>query len=126
MNEEAELLPCPFCGGGAEAEWVDFGDRVQIGCNNPDCKARTGPFLSRAYAQTAWNRRADGWIPVGERLPDKSVLVQVWRETGIYTISPVLIAYRFRDDWVTSDGLYDLDSIYRITHWRPMPPPPAD
>ena len=63
---DAELLPCPFCGSGAEVvKGVDFGihlprlaDLYQVGCIQFKCVGKLGTYYKTAIAAiNAWNRR---------------------------------------------------------------------
>ena len=63
--------------------------------------------------------REDGaWIPVGESLPGRGEEVLVWSNSnGVHRAS------------LCSDGQWldeDFNPGKKITHWRPLPPPPAD
>lgn len=49
-----ELLNCPFCGGKATIEEVDFGYSVCCG----ECLGQTCGFQHEDDAIEAWNRRA--------------------------------------------------------------------
>ncbi len=74
-----ELRPCPFCGGKAVlfriephthqiAKMPDYEGGVFIECS------KCGVFIigeSRKETVDKWNSRANGWIPVSERLPEE-------------------------------------------------------
>ncbi len=60
VDPPAEPLPCPFCGGPAEATVVD-GDHLvscaaRVGCS---VYVVAGPYTAADKAVRAWNRRAD-------------------------------------------------------------------
>ena len=63
------IKPCPFCGAPGEMwapDGVPYNTIVCTGCNAEvsDCDT-----WEDCLAQ--WNRRADGWIAVEERLPTR-------------------------------------------------------
>ena len=78
----------------------------------------------QAYEPTTRkNRTVDGvteqyqpWIPVSEKLPEKSIDVLTYRKNGN---SKVL---RFENDckWYDSYNEWETD----VTHWKPLPEPP--
>ena len=110
-----ELKPCPFCGG--DKVWIrqiDMGKFHYAECQG--CLAITTYHDTKAEAITAWNRRADGWIPVTERLPEDTRDVLVWcgiTEKGCYSPSQHM--------WGVYDDGY---SPIPVTHWMPLPQPP--
>lgn len=57
MKAEEELLPCPFCGGGARViETCSYGvDHYFIECMK--CFGRTVSKIQQEDAIAAWNRR---------------------------------------------------------------------
>ena len=63
-----------------------------------------------------------GWVPVSERLPEEfaTVLVVISTPSG----SHVSFMSRHAQDgfWQHADG--DIDEI-NVTHWMPLPEPPA-
>ena len=68
--------------------------------------------------------RTNGWIPVGERLPEEEQEVLVWNGGG-QCLKPwqghVLCEYR-NGEWRESQ---ESDLYPGITHWMPLPAPPA-
>jgi Lar family restriction alleviation protein len=69
IKKHGNLKHCPFCGG--ENIYIDgyetpVGTRWRVVCL--DCMATVDPgWIQQKYrAIEAWNRRADGWIPVIE------------------------------------------------------------
>lgn len=57
--EAAALLPCPFCGGKASADFADDAPGFEVGCFNPDCPAEPSIWkYTEAEAIAAWNTRA--------------------------------------------------------------------
>lgn len=61
-HTDAELLPCPFCGGRAEAKKPDMSyEFTFIKCQ--ECDAQTYEGVDFEDAAEAWNRRAPA-VPV--------------------------------------------------------------
>lgn len=51
------LMPCPFCGSGAEMVTNKSGDNF-VRCTNRQCAARTRLYHeNEAGARMSWNRR---------------------------------------------------------------------
>ncbi len=116
----AELKPCPFC---SEEDIEVFSNAPQGVTDQARCRycGARGPFrMNSKRAIVAWNRRADGWVSVRERLPgvDEYVLianaVECWVRDETY-------AWRDNGFWTTDDALVRLKDM---THWRPLPDPP--
>lgn len=112
-----DLLPCPFCGEMPEVENISG---VLISCS---CKLEPGVYGDIDKATTLWNTRADRWIPVSERLPEKNtpVLVYIPHENPI----PMEL-YDGGGDIVWS-GIGDslnFAELDEVTHWMPLPLPP--
>ena len=131
----SKLEPCPFCGGEAELYGVphipsgwDYIPR----CKTTSCCGRQAKkYSSREIAISAWNRRAGGWIPVSERLPDTSTLVLV------YDHEVALPGWYGIDRAEQDDGgatphwhLYGMalfgrgNHLKQVTHWMPLPAAP--
>lgn len=53
----AELLPCPFCGGGDIVIKNPFGSALYVMCT--ECGATTRWVMDKELAIEAWNRRDD-------------------------------------------------------------------
>jgi hypothetical protein len=72
-------------------------------------------LISETLALVAWNRRAAGWIPCGERLPEerRPVIVTDGRNVGY--------AYMIANAWHISR---ERDNVSGVTHWHPLPLPP--
>lgn len=121
-----KLLPCPFCG----SEAVRFigptafnGGLATIECACGAAVTARGPigctmavhpnggYVASHTAFNAWNRRADGWIPVTEKLPEPGEPILFTEGINTY------IDIRDRDD---VSGLFN----HATTHWRPLPAPP--
>lgn len=72
-HTDAELLPCPFCGGKAEAKKPDMSyEFTLIKCQ--ECDAQTDEGVDFEDAAEAWNRRApSASVPQGWKLvPEES------------------------------------------------------
>jgi hypothetical protein len=86
------------------------------------------PFGDKFNVQELWNRRADGWIPAGERLPDADehmVLAIVSGKPyknitlhGAY----MLAEYSEKEGWILES--YPEWEDAEVTHWMPLPAPP--
>lgn len=138
-TERAALLPCPFCGSEAVAirgaelpptvEEVLTQPLSHAKCTNGQCGAR---YVPGGFTIEEWNRRAlaaqpEGWVSTAERLPEpgNSYLVIAY---GV-----IAIATRYRihflgvEGWDTGDdAVADSDRKEgEITHWMPLPSPPA-
>jgi len=123
-----KLLPCPFCGSpGAIIENIGRpkgeSKKYHAGCNNPKCGLYGGLcswHRKREDAVASWNRRAGGWIPTTERLPEAA--------DGNYA-GLILV---FWDGWkmstVTVQRMLQLQAEdgWNITHWMPLPAPPKE
>jgi Lar family restriction alleviation protein len=65
-----ELKPCPCCGkGDADLERIST-DQTYYTITCIYCGLNTNLYASEAEAINAWNNRHDGWISVGDRLPE--------------------------------------------------------
>lgn len=58
----------------------------------------------------------EGWVPVGERLPDLRTHVLAWDGTQIFT------ALRLTEVWIS----FGPDRCGSVTHWMPLPAPPKE
>ena len=130
-----KLLPCPFCGGEAKRKLIKPYRKIKgrgqsylaiIGCKTVGCTVEVSQAaFSREeaweYAEKLWNRRAAGWIPVKERLPEENVDCLVYPASEEIAIAR-LIKGKFcswwfdafdSPDWIKVDGI--------VTHWMPLP-----
>ena len=125
---QAELKLCAHCGleGNPWLLTEEGTGCFSVGCSV--CGVTTIYFATEAEAVAAWNRRADGWVSVEMRLPEgfgplSEVLIATPIDTGGFS---TWMGWRDRDcynGWWSDDP--DWDSRETITHWRPLPPPPA-
>jgi hypothetical protein len=63
----------------------------------------------------------DGWISVDERLPDRDVVVLALAPGPIYVTALMPSCFE-RNQWREA---WQWQEVPRITHWQPLPPPPA-
>jgi hypothetical protein len=127
-----ELKPCLFCGspsGGAVIErsfspLTPALQRRAVLCG--DCGAEAMDYPDRTGAIAAWNRRADGWISVAERLPkvhDDVILMCVGR-------TQATSGYLDGDgEWYVYQDAYmgaGFVAAEMVTHWMPLPAAPKD
>lgn len=126
MNEETRidfpLRDCPFCGGEAKLRSVATNNENRLWfvvCHNCTSPA---VYPEREEAIAAWNRRADRWIPVSERLPEKEgnciVTIQVEPSSHDESREYVSIVY-FRESLEGFELLWNA----HVTAWRPLPEP---
>ena len=87
--------------------------------------------LERELARSPAAGASQGWIAVSERLPEKDKRVLIWSASHDF-IGPS-VGYRNRlgsgvtwtDETEQWDGDYGGPSNAEVTHWQPLPPPPA-
>lgn len=75
---EKQIKPCPFCGCIPEVK----GDVVTHRHKDDICIVD-----DTQYGLEEWNKRADGWISVEDRLPEKYDDYLTYDEYGIKSIS---------------------------------------
>lgn len=118
-----ELKSCPHCNGSGRIVSVSGfkSDRYRVACE--ECGASTCYHDTEQEAVSAWNRRADGWIPVGERLPMESgTYVCLTRIKTCMTLPYSAKHKKFNAVDSISEQLADSCSI-NVTHWQPLPEP---
>ena len=76
-----------------------------------------------AKQNDAWNRRADGWTPVEDRLPEeRGYFLCHWAGARLEFDAHAVLFYEGGDGgWHDAEGIY-----YNPTHWQPLPDPPAE
>ena len=70
--------------------------------------------------------KADKWIPVSERLPDKNVLVMTYVDTGTtrtYCLALWNDYYKAWEEGIGGYRLIDRDLGYQVLAWKPLPEP---
>ena len=112
---------CPFCGS---AKTINKGVNIEhdhyewIVCVN--CGA-SGPVTNtKEAAVAAWENRVDPWITVTERLPEGGQKVLMLVNGRIEEATHL----DFLGVW-TGSGIVYRDETGFVTHWRPLPEPPA-
>lgn len=115
----SKLKPCPFCGGKADTGHHKSRNKDDeyylVMCVH--CFARTvGETIEEA--EDTWNTRADGWIPVSEKLPEKQQTVIVYSQYG------TSLGWILWNEWMTIEGLCKPGAT--VTHWMPLPKPPQE
>ena len=127
MNKDQPTLkPCPFCGEMENMKpWttrfnMDTGMQTDWMCGCK-CGIQThNLYQTKEDAIEAWNTRAPSarWVSVDERLPDIHEVVLTYAEG------------RIEPDYCTTAGKftseYPVCDYAPITHWMPLPQPPAD
>ena len=107
-----------------------------------DCINRQAAIDAATYGnpQTAWQRiealpsvQPERWIPVSERLPEKSgrYLVtrglnaagNLWNRVYIINYSDLMGLKSGRIWWVGNVGKSDFEGINDVIAWRPLPEP---
>ena len=141
-----------------ERLWAAIGDRLlgkgplDKAYANAVCREITDEIarLKALSAPSSREDRRDGWIPVGERLPDAGQYVLVYvndanrvaRIRAFYAPKHTMeqngdsdwIDYsEEKDEYFLPEGWYEANDYEEthwhvtdtVTHWRPLPEPPA-
>lgn len=130
-----ELKSCPHCNGNGRIVSVSGfkSDRYRAVCEQ--CGASTRECETEQEAVSAWNMRAGGWIPVGERLPKElpeshpawsdevrpsnDVLV---KRKGIRCLVVAWYSFSY-ESWMDSNELFEFDDV---ECWQELPEPPKE
>ena len=83
-------------------------------------------YIERLEAENEKLRNTARWIPVSERLPEKSqqVLGALKSSTGNYNLSRINRVMACDHDW-EADG-FEISNCWTVTHWMPLPEPPQE
>ena len=121
MPDNPDLLPCPFCGQMPNTCLYDGDTGIQISCENLHCGVYPKSIGEIALAIAAWNTRADRWIPVSERLPDRvgDYLVRISDELRPNRSIKIL-------PYFPSQGWMSESKQFPVTHWIPLPALPKE
>lgn len=105
---EKQIKPCPFCGCIPEVK----GDVVTHRHKDDICIVD-----DTQYDFEKWNKRADGWISVEDRLPEDSSDVLVFdSEEGMKTAEYELNTFSVSENFNTTYRY-----LNNVTHWMPLP-----
>lgn len=73
-------------------------------------------LCKHCFARGKADAEQAGWIPVGERSPEEGAVVLVSEGADLYR------AYREDGQWMALSSAFPRA---KVTHWMPLPPPPA-
>lgn len=130
-----ELKLCPFCGEQPKLELTITN--VSIKC--VECDARIIKIITvrdqpdvdyfKSLAIEEWNKRANEWISVKDRLPELNIEVLCFngsKRFGAYTLAELVTDSLGEMGWHVF-GLHEYDAGFGcVTHWMPLPEPPKD
>lgn len=68
---------------------------------------------------------AERWISTSDRLPEKYDRVLMLKDCGKGSLCSQSVGYYYDGLWAFDLGKAVAECGYRITHWRPLPKPPA-
>ncbi len=107
-----ELKLCPFCDGEARLRRPYIGNAKHgYSFHCTACYVSTKVYETEAEAITAWETRADSWIPVSERLPKDE-------EQVIATDGKIWYKMRMFGGKLSFSGSHSFDNA--VTHWQPI------
>jgi Lar family restriction alleviation protein len=109
----ADLRSCPFCGQSDRLALQNLVDEDDFSVCCDRCDVTQHAIHTEAAAIAAWNRRANPWVSVAERLPEEDVKVLVWRK------NEAMVGQRNGEYWVLTPGVW---TCRDVTHWMPIPP----
>lgn len=139
----SKLGECPFCGApdltdddepmerdGVRLTWNEEVEIFAVECSA--CDFEGPPGATGAEAVAAWNRRASGWVPVSERLPEgigikRAGKIDGWDgKTRIPVLWPCGTMTLESPVQVMNDILRPVPGDAVPTHWHPpLPAPPS-
>lgn len=111
-TEKNNLLACPCCGGEASIDDSDIG--CVINCFNCGI-GLTENNNTKRHAMEIWNTRADGWISVDDRLPDRDIYCLCYFSENDLEVLRYSGEYWTRKAWPIG---------CQPSHWMPLPDPP--
>lgn len=127
-----DLKPCPFCGCQPKVrktirfpKWKKGAiEAYEAVCLNYECliyNANEQYFSSEKAAALAWNRRAEGWIHIDDKLPEdyENILIFV-NDLKSEPVQADVCYYDGDEAWLDSGYNFGSD----VTYWMPLPKPP--
>ena len=117
----SELKQCPFCGHDVQTHEKRKGIEELIceGCAASVCVSWINKDLDLDRTEVLrkkWNKRNSGWIPVSERLPEKSTdNVLVYFDNSECAVAQFEKSPFGNDEWY-----YACEYCAEITHWMPI------
>lgn len=136
-----ELRECPFCGGGEtridenrlRPTMTGQGSLVSVEihhwCPASEGQPRRNHMVKvgrdRAFAISAWNRRADDWQPI-ETAPRDGTVIDLWFAGKWNCRMPGFVWRPGVDFWHSESTHQCFNHDPNIaTHWRPLPKGPG-
>jgi hypothetical protein len=110
-----ELQKCLHCGGEPYIDSDALGEHIRC----IDCGAQTTGETVEEAAQK-WNRRADGWVSVKERLPETARKFYLCAMKNGDVRIVWYEHYANGNEWMRSP----MATESNVTHWQPLPEPP--
>ena len=92
-------------------------------CNFPPCylvKACADNLIASGVTFATDNNVGDKWIPVTERLPEKSDYYLAFTDTDVVGVLPFSVQYGLFNAYDGNGKEHYID----VTHWMPLPQPP--
>jgi len=139
---DAKFRECPFCGSNSvtlverevhETKLVETG----VVCNNC-CSTGTPLYLNHGFCENpeetaiaAWNRRAPDWVSVEDALPERKADGDISDDVIVYDAEHKATYQGYCHFYPLSSGHFWVSSlddlnISGVTHWMPLPEPPAE
>jgi len=131
MKRKMELKTCPFCGELPKVtKNMPVKGLLSISCENRKCGVHPHVVeYNRKSAANKWNNRADGWIPVDDRLPnfDEDVLVYLKNDESETTMAVVkrqkfILKGKVTIGWFVTVNAYGSNALEEkyIVAWQPL------
>ena len=102
---------CPICQAGHKDHCTDR----EVAQDFEELRAELEAV--KAERDEALAALGDGWVPVGERLPDDSVAVLMWSPSQGMYLGSFDAGFWFADNGPMPEEM-------EVTHWRELPAPP--